>query len=264
MDGFRRADRRHSPSRDHTSTRSPEFAGLVHHSPLRALMKLSTRPFMVEIKNRKRATSLAASSFTRRDDWLDPICPDALPQRDGHEGLTVAPAQSQALREAEKVFQGLRGSGQTAPAESEPTTAAISSEFEVATPRVLPDLRTAAGEAKREDVRQPRRNGAANRSTEGQPRKKVSAKPLRVPAAGTTNEPAPALYSSDHAEAAMALSRRMNASRTKLPPGQRWRERRLPSVCWGRGRRKGGSAVTLAAFRGLGRMSVPIAGGSFS
>ena len=72
-------------------------------------MKLSTRPFMVEIKNRKRATSPAmASSFTRRDDWLDPISPDALPQRDVHEGLTVAPAQSEALREAEKVFQGLQ------------------------------------------------------------------------------------------------------------------------------------------------------------
>ena len=85
-----------------------------------------------------------ASSFTRRDDCLDPIFPEALPQRDVHEGLTVAPAQSQALREAEKVFQGLRGSGQTAPAESEPTTAAISSESEVATPRVLPDLLTAA------------------------------------------------------------------------------------------------------------------------
>jgi hypothetical protein len=201
---------------------------------------------MVEIKNRKRATSPAmASSFTRRDDWLDPISPDALPQRDGHEGLTVAPAQSQALREAEKVFQGLRGRGQTAPAKSEPKTAAISSESEVVTPRVLPDLLTAARAAKREDVRQPRRNGAANRSTEGQPRKKVSAKPLRVPAAEPIIEPAPALYSSDHAEAAMALSRRMNASRTKLPPGQRWRERRLPSVCWGRGRRKRGSAVTL-------------------
>src|SRR5215208_4730965 len=192
-------------------------------------MKFSTRPFMVEIKNRKRATSLAASSFTRPDDWLDPICPDALPQRDGHEGLTVAPAQSQALREAEKVFQGLQGSGQTAPAESEPTTAAISSESQVVTPRVLPDLRTAAGEAKREDVRQPRRNGAANRSTEGQPRKKVSAKP-----AGPIIEVAPVMFSTGHAEAAMALSRRMSGSRTKLPPGQRWRERRLPRVCWGR------------------------------
>src|SRR5829696_8430649 len=63
--------------------------------------------------------------FTRRDDWLDPISPDALPQRDLHEGLTAAPAQSEALREAEKLFQGVRGSGQPALAESESTTAAI-------------------------------------------------------------------------------------------------------------------------------------------
>ena len=103
-------------------------------------MKLSTRPFMVEIKNRKRATSPAmASSFTRRHDWLDSIFPD-LPERDVPEDLTVAPAQNQALREAEMVFQGLRGSVQTAPPESEPTTAAISSESEAVSPRILPDL----------------------------------------------------------------------------------------------------------------------------
>ena len=162
--------------------------------------------------------------------------------------MRASPSLPLRVRHCERQKRSSRASeagGQTAPAESEPTTAAISSESQVVTPRVLPDLRTAAREAKREDVRQPRRNGAANRSTEGQPRKKVSAKPLRVPAAGPIIEPAPALYSSDHAEAAMALSRRMNASRTKLPPGQRWRERRLPSVCWGRGRRKRGSAVTL-------------------
>src|SRR5215207_3836587 len=104
----RRADRRHSPTVIIHRARSPEFAGLAHLSPLRTLMKLSTRPFMVEIKNRKRATSpTMASSFTRRDDWHDPISPDPLPQRDVHESLTVPPAQSQALREAEKVFQGL-------------------------------------------------------------------------------------------------------------------------------------------------------------
>ena len=198
-------------------------------------MKLSTRPFMVEIKNRKRATSPAmASSFTRRDDWLDPISPDALPQRDVHEDLTVAPAQSQALREAEKVFQGLRGSVQPALAQSEPTTAAISSGSEAVTPRVLPDLRAAAREEERDDVRKPRRNDAANRSTEGQSRKKAPAKPAQVPAAGPIIEAAPAMASSGHAEAAMALSRRMSGPRTKLPPGQRWRERRLPRVCWGR------------------------------
>ena len=174
-----------------------------------------------------------ASSFTRRDDWLDPISPDALPQRNVHESLTVPPAQSQALREAEKVFQGLRGSGQTVRADSEPTTAAISSESEVVNPRVLPDLRAAAREAKREDVRQPRRNGASNRSTRDQPRK-APAKPLWVPAAGPIVEAAPVMGSSGHAEAAMALSRRMSGSRTKLPPGQRWRERRLPRVCWER------------------------------
>ena len=146
-------------------------------------MKLSTRPFMVEIKNRKRATSPAmASSFTRRDDWLDPISPDALPQRDVHEGLTVAPAQSEALREAEKVFQGLRGSGQPALAQSESTTAAISSGSEAVSPRVLPDLRAAAREEEREDVRKPRRNGASNRSTEVSPvRKLLLSRPRFLP-----------------------------------------------------------------------------------
>jgi hypothetical protein len=194
-------------------------------------MKLQTRPFMVEIKNRKRATSPAtASSFTRRDDWLDFLPPD-LPERDAHEDLTVAPAQNQALREAEKVFQGLRGSVQTALAESEPVTAAISSESKAVSPRVLPDLRAAAREEERDDVRKPRRNGGLNRSTEDQPRKKPPAKPLRVPAAGPVIGPE---GSSGHAEAAMALRRRMSGSRTKLPPGQRWRERRLPRVCWDR------------------------------
>ena len=62
-------------------------------------------------------------------------------------------------------------------AESEPTTAAISSGSQAVTPRVLPDLRTAAREEKRDDVRKPRRNVAANRSTEGHPRKKAPAKP---------------------------------------------------------------------------------------
>jgi hypothetical protein len=38
---------------------------------------------------------------------------------------------------------------------------------------------------------------------------------------------------SGHAKAAIALSRRKPA-RSQLPPGQRWKERRLPKVCWGR------------------------------
>src|SRR5215204_4254066 len=140
----RRADRRHSPTVIIHRGRSPEIAGLVHLSPLRTIMKLSARPFMVEIKNRKRATSPAmASSFTRRE-------PPDLPERNVHEDLTVAPAQSEALREAEKVFQGLKGNGQPALAQSEPTTAEISTEPEAVTPRVLRDLRAAAREEERE------------------------------------------------------------------------------------------------------------------
>ena len=150
-------------------------------------------------------------------DWLDSIFPD-LPERDVPKDLTVAPAQNQALREAEKFFQGLRGSVQPALAESEPVTAAISSESEAVSPRILPDLRAAAREAERDDVRKPRRNGALNRSTEDQPRKKAPAKPPRVPAAGPVIGPE---GSSGHAEAVMALRRRMSGSRTKLPPGQR-------------------------------------------
>ena len=227
----------HDPA-DHTSTRSRRICGTG--PPLTSPGTHETfNATVVGRDQEQEASDIAGDGVIIYSSgyWLDAVSSDALPQRDVHEGLTVAPAQRGALREAEKVFQGLRGSGQTAPAESKPTTAAISSASEVVTPRVLPDLRTAAREAEREDVRQPRRNGAANRSTEGQPRKKASAKPLRVPAAGPLVEPAPALYFSDHAEAAMALRRRMNTSRTKLPPGQRWRERRLPSVCWGRGRR---------------------------
>ena len=52
--------------------------------------------------------------------------------------------------------------------------------------------------------------------------------------AGPIVEVAPAMASSGHSEAAMALSRGMSGPRTKLPPGQRWRERRLPRACWDR------------------------------
>ena len=52
----------------------------------------------------------------------------------------------------------------------------------------------------------PMRTVTTNSDTASQ--RPPSAKPLRVPAAVPIIEPAPALYSSDHAEAVMALSRR--------------------------------------------------------
>ena len=36
------------------------------------------------------------------------------------------------------------------------------------------------------------------------------------------------------AQAAMSQSRRAKQRASKLPPGQRWKERRLPRVCWAR------------------------------
>jgi hypothetical protein len=184
-------------------------------------MKLSTRPFMVEIKNRKRATSPAmASSFNRRE-------PPELSERNVHEDLTVAPAQTQALREAEKVFRASKAAFSLPLPKVSPQRRQSPLNL---SPRVLPDLRAVAREEERDDVRKPRREGVSNRSTEGQPRKKAPAKPAQVPAAGPIIEAAPAMAS----EAAMALSHGMSGPRTKLPPGQRWRERRLPRVCWDR------------------------------
>ena len=67
-------------------------------------MRPQPRPFMVETKSRRRATQPENSaSFTRRDDWLDLVPPDDLPERDVNEDLGVAPAH-EAFREAEKVF----------------------------------------------------------------------------------------------------------------------------------------------------------------
>ena len=48
---------------------------------------------MVEIKNTRRATQPdMATSFARRDEWLDLIPPDDLPERDVREDLVLAAA----------------------------------------------------------------------------------------------------------------------------------------------------------------------------
>jgi hypothetical protein len=54
-----------------------------------------------------------------------------------------------------------------------------------------------------------------------------------LPAPGVEQVRSPVALPSGHAKAAIALSRR-NPDRSKLPRGQRWKERRLPKVCWGR------------------------------
>src|SRR4029079_18941005 len=105
-------------------------------------------------------------------------------------------------------------------------------EPEAPTRRVLPDLLAAAREKERESITQPTRKRSAPNTLPGQRRYKADhrvAVPSKVCEADQM-EP-PDSVRSGPAEAAIALSHRKPAS-SKIPPGQRWKERRLPRVCW--------------------------------
>jgi len=193
-------------------------------------MRPQPRPFMVETKSRRRATQPENSaSFTRRDDWLDLVPPDELPERDVNEGLGVAPAH-EAFREAEKVFARIGNISEPVEANASPAPVTIAEPAR----RVLPDLLAAAREEERTSIQQPTRK----RSEPSTPlrRRRRKADRTASPSAPTVEvEPKapPIEIPSEHAAAAIALSRRKTA-RSKLPRGQRWKERRLPKVCWGR------------------------------
>jgi hypothetical protein len=194
-------------------------------------MRPQPRPFRVETKSRRRATQPENSaSFTRRDDWLDLVPPDDLPERDVNEDLGVAPAH-EAFREAERVFARIGsvvqavevGDGPLAPvAVAEPAR------------RVLPDLLAAAREEERTSIQQPTRKRSEPSTPLRRRRRKADNRTASPTAPTVEVEPkAPLEIPSEHAAAAIALSRRKTA-RSKLPRGQRWKERRLPKVCWGR------------------------------
>jgi hypothetical protein len=197
-------------------------------------MRPQPRPFTVEIKIRKRPTEPAtAASFVSRDDRADLIPPDELLERDVHADL-LDPASSEARSEAEKLFglfagnpkpvltQGVRGAPVATPA-----------ELAVPTFRILPDLLAAAREEERIAVATPKRQRAAKGSGTTKPRKRTE--PPQTAAVRVIDPPAQAFgMSTGHAEAALALSRRISRPGARLPPGQRWRERRLPRACWDR------------------------------
>jgi hypothetical protein len=193
-------------------------------------MRPQTRPFMVETKTRNRARQPAISaSFTRNDDWLDVIPPANLPERDVNEDLGVAPTH-EAFREAERVFARIGGGAQAVPApdaDQAPVTIAQPAR------RVLPDLLAAAREEERVSIQLPKTKRAGKRTPT---RTKAHHQPVSTFATpGVEQERLPVAVPSGHAAAAIALSR-SNPGRSKLPAGQRWRERRLPQVCWGRKR----------------------------
>jgi hypothetical protein len=194
-------------------------------------MRPQPRPFMVETKSRRRATQPAISaSLTRRDDWLDLVPPDELPERDVNEDLGVAPAH-EAFREAEKVFALIGGGAQAVEVgDGSPAPVAVAEPAR----RVLPDLLAAAREEERVSFRLRKTKGAGTRTPTTQRRTKAHHQPVSTFATpGVEQERLPVALPSGHAKAAIALSRR-NPDRSKLPRGQRWKERRLPKVCWGR------------------------------
>jgi len=187
---------------------------------------------MVETKSRNRTRQPAIStSFTRQDDWLDLVPPDDLPERDVNEDLGVAPAYK-AFREAEKVFARIGNSSEPVEANDAPPAPVTIAE---PARRVLPDLLAAAREQERASVGLRRTKRAATRTPITQRRANPAHQPVTPLSVPVQVEPkaSPVEVSSRHAAAAIVLSRR-NPGRSKLPAGQRWKERRLPKVCWGR------------------------------
>jgi hypothetical protein len=198
-------------------------------------MKPQARAFSVEIKSRKRPTSpaVAASAAAGQDDWVDLIPPDDVPERDVHEDLADPSVQSEARREAERLF-GRLGDAQPVETRKNPT-APVPPEAAPAPARVLPDLLAEVREQERQNVEKPERKRAAKAPGRKRPRKRVEAQIRLEPSAPVTPQhtsPSPVLTA--RAQAALSTARRTREAAKRLPRGQRWKERRLPRVCWDR------------------------------
>jgi hypothetical protein len=172
-------------------------------------------------------------SAARQDEWIDAIPPD-LPERDVRADLGDPAGQSEGRREAERVFARL--SGQAEPSETqneaalqEPTASAP----QALTPRVLPDLLAGAREEERTMVEKPKRSRVA-KATKVKRSKKTKSPGPRLEQPEPAPEPAAEVAPEPTAQATMSQSRRAEQRASKPPPGQRWKERRLPRVCWDR------------------------------
>jgi hypothetical protein len=196
-------------------------------------MKTRARAFSVEIKHRKRTThSQSATSLARPGAW-----PNLLPLGDAakpfaHQELAQAPGQG-AVREAVRVFQPPWKGVQPVEMQDKPIEPVTLIERPIRPLRVLPDLTAAAPEQQqRAAFHAPARKRAPKGSLTTKRQSKIGREEPTTADLLTSMEapakPAPAL--NGHVAAAMAMNR--NKTRPKIPPGQRWRERRLPRVCW--------------------------------
>lgn len=227
-------------------------------------MRPKTRPFMVEIRRaKKHPTQRPAAEYKAEEAPLPawPVVPHDVPTG------TSESSSRRAHRVAVRAFalpewDVLRSQPQLRPV---PESWPISPEDKPQKPRVLPDLRVKA-ETKEAVTDTARRLSGRSRKPAKKPaRKEVMLLPDHqpdVPAGDRSEQPTSTLRSGapgetvsqegsgapevgtgvgtpKHAQAALHLSRRYKSSRRRLPRGERWKERRLPRVCWDRPNRAG-------------------------
>jgi hypothetical protein len=201
-------------------------------------MRPQTRPFTIEVKSRKRPAQRASAATPQAGITWSNFSPPGDSELGRHDDL--ASSITLGRDEASRVFGGFGGGAQVTELEHEPELAVSAVEAPSPTPRVLPDLVAAAREQERIEtatleaqkrkrassgpVRKPQRNRVQAR--------KVEVVVAKLPSTNDERHPTPATVG--HAAAALRLSRRALRARSKLPPGQRWKERRLPRVCWDR------------------------------
>ena len=216
-------------------------------------MKRQTRPFSIEIKTSRKPNLPLRGASRPHSDWIDPF-PEEVPERDVHEDVIVD-ERSEAFRQAEQLF-GRASTLQQKPATDKVAVppeavtsevpAAPASQVESRAPRILPDLIAQARDDERNaqeqlDLERARHRPALKRSP-------AAAKPKRpkklhlpvsdeLPLEGPpVPQPAPvtsalvvALPSPTGGQTSSFDRERRSG---ELPLGQRWKERRLPRVCW--------------------------------
>jgi hypothetical protein len=173
------------------------------------------------------------ASLVSRDSWTDLISPDDLSERDVYADLGDGAPASEARRAAEKLFGRFVGEQKLVPTQVASEAPVSTAPEPVAPVRVLPDLQAVAREEEQRAGEAPKPKRAAKNAGVTKPRKKVEQARTHV-GVRVIDPPAPSGMLDGHTEAALALSRRNKARASKLPPGQRWKERRLPRVCWDR------------------------------
>jgi hypothetical protein len=159
----------------------------------------------------------------------------------------------------DQVFGTLAGTGPASEQISHPLPASRSSGPQVASPgdavplpspdrcarRILPDLLVVEHDPVAERIKQEVEERAARRAVKSKPR---TSRPVRttvaqcaLPDDGVDNAEAPAQANRtvppaeadpDQGTDLPALPRRKRQTEIKVPAGQRWKRRRLPSVCW--------------------------------